>query len=57
MVGSSILRSLLKMIFSDGFAGRLPVFLRNGEKSQNGNSNITSQRKKVLKQAEWWAQH
>jgi len=53
MVGSSILRSLLKMIFSDGFAGRLPVFLRNGEKSQNGNSNITSQRKKVLKQAEW----
>jgi hypothetical protein len=28
------------MIFSDGFAGRLPVLLRNGEKSQNGNSNI-----------------
>jgi hypothetical protein len=30
----------LKTIFLDGLAGRLPVFLRNGEKSQNGNSNI-----------------
>jgi hypothetical protein len=27
-------------IFSDELACRLPVFLRNGEKSRNGNSNI-----------------
>jgi len=35
MVGSGTQAFLVKMIFLDGLACRLPVFLRKGETSQN----------------------
>jgi len=49
VVGSGTQAFLVKMIFLDGLACRLHVFLRKGETSQNRYSD--SQRKEVREQS------
>jgi hypothetical protein len=46
VVGSGIQVFLVKMIFLDGLASRIPVFLRKGKTSQNGHSNVRLHRGK-----------